>query len=371
MSSSTQRPLIAHILHRLDYGGLENGLVNLLNRFPDDLGRHAVICVTDYSDFSRRIERSEVEIFALHKKPGKDPAAYWRLLHLLRKLQPDLVHTRNPGVLDCAAVALMAGVKLRVHGYHGWDVDDLHGSNPRRRRLRRLLHPLVTRFVTVSNDIRRWLTDDEGIGSERVERIYNGVDTARFQPAETRIASPRLRIGTVGRLQTVKNQVLLIDALVCLREQGADLAGNLEVSLIGDGPERAGLEQRILADGLEQIVTITGWRDDIPATMQALDLFVLPSLNEGISNTVLEAMASGLPVVATAVGGNAELVQDGETGRLVTPQDPRALAAALSDYLDDREKLLRHGTAARARAVRLFSLDAMTAAYASFYRQLL
>ena len=372
MSGSRSAPLIAHILFRLDYGGLENGLVNLLNGLPDS-HRHAIICLTSYSSFRERISRPDIDVFALDKQPGKDPGAYLRLFQLLRRLRPAATHTRNPGVLDCAAVAALAGVPVRIQGYHGWDIDDLYGRNARRRRQRKLLHPFVTRFVSVSRDISDWLTRSEGIAANRVVQIYNGVDTGRFSPAPARNgeAGDRLTIGTVGRLQAVKNQQLLIDATARLLASHPALASRLTLRIIGDGPCRETLEARIGAAGLDGIAEIVGFRDDVPDQLRSLDLFVLPSRNEGISNTVLEAMASGLPVVATRVGGNPELVEDHHCGRLVSPDDPDDMAAALLRYVEDEALLARHGRAARDRAEARFSLAAMVAAYDGLYHDLL
>jgi sugar transferase (PEP-CTERM/EpsH1 system associated) len=364
-------PLIAHILHRLDYGGLENGVVNLINGLPPEMARHTVICMTDAADFRQRIRRPDVEVHQLHKRPGKDPAAYWRLWRLLRRLRPAVVHTRNTGVLDCQFIARLAGVGQRIHGYHGWDVGDLHGDNPRQQRLRRLLDPLVSRYVVVSRQIGAWLESSLGVDPDRIEQICNGVDTTRFSPAPDSGSRPRepLVVGTVGRLQAVKNQALLVEAFGRLLARRPELASRLRLVLGGDGPERSRLEAAIAAAGLGSQVVITGWRDDVPALLREFHVFVLPSLNEGISNTILEAMATGLPVVATDVGGNGELVEDGVTGFLVPSGDADALAGRLAAYADDPELLRAHGLAARRRAESEFSIRRMLERYENLYRR--
>ena len=365
--------LIAHVLFRLDYGGMENGLVNLLNRLPVGNYRHAVICLTDFTSFRDRINDPDIAVHAIAKQPGQDPRAYLRLRSLFRQIRPQIVHTRNTGVLDCAFVAAASGVPIRVHGYHGWDIDDLHGMRLKRRVFRRALHPFVTRFVTVSEDLRAWLVKNEGVAEHRIEQIYNGVDTDRFSPSDSPVqaADGRIRIGTVGRLQEVKNQALLVDAIGQLLRRRADLQRRIAVSLIGDGATRGALEARIAGQGLADVISITGFRDDIPAAMQGLDVFVLPSLNEGISNTILEAMAAGLPVIATRVGGNSELVRDGTSGALVSAENPAEMSDALERYCDDASLRARHGAHARALAEERFSLEAMAAAYDGLYRGLL
>ena len=130
-------PLIAHVIFRLDIGGLENGLVNLINHMPESRYRHAIICLQNYTDFRLRIRREDVPVFALNKAEGKDFHLYSQLWHLLRNIKPHIVHTRNLAALDCQFVAALAGVRARVHGEHGWDMMDLHGSNFKYNLLRR------------------------------------------------------------------------------------------------------------------------------------------------------------------------------------------------------------------------------------------
>lgn len=363
-------PLIAHVVHRLDYGGLENGLVNLVNGLPTQHFRHAVICMTAASDFRRRIRRPDVEVHELHKKPGKDPGTYLRLWRLLRRLRPAMVHTRNTGVIDCQIVAFLAGVPVRIHGYHGWDVDDLAGDDLRRNFLRRACDPFVHCYVAVSRQIGAWMSGSLGIRPERIRQIHNGVDTTRFRPADP-AGTANFVIGTVGRLQPVKNQALLIAACGHLSRTRPDLGDRFELRIVGDGPERDRLSAALAATGLAGRATITGWQDDVPGMLHGLSVFVLPSLNEGISNTVLEAMATGLPVIATAVGGNAELVQDEETGFLIPGGDAAALAERLARYLDSPALVSRHGSAGRLRAEREFSIARMVDDYDRLYGTLM
>ncbi len=140
---------------------------------------------------------------------------------------------------------------------------------------------------------------------------------------------------------------------------------------IGDGPLRTALQEQAQALGIAQRVHVLGRRDDVPALLSQLDIFVLTSRSEGMSNTILEAMATGLPVVATAVGGTPEMVLDGETGRLVPPDDPEALERALTPLLIDAAPRRRMGQQARRRVESRFSLPAMVQAYETLYEQLL
>lgn len=367
-------PLIAHIIHRLDYGGLENGLVNLINRMPPERYRHAIICLTDQNpEFRRRIQQPGVEVFALHKREGHDPGLYRRCWSLLRRLRPAIVHTRNLAALEMQLPAWLAGVKARVHGEHGWNEDPAL-INPRHHRLRRGLRPLVNHYIALSGEIASYLESQIGVAPERISQIINGVDSVRFHPGFDRsplpseFAPPGTRvIGAVGRLEHVKDQVNLARAFVHLAETMLGAHQRLRLVIIGEGSLRAEVESVLREAGLQDLAWLPGARDDVPALLRALHLFVLPSQAEGISNTILEAMACGLPVVATAVGGNAELVVADQTGQLVPANDPVALAKAIRIYLDHPEQIDLHGAAGRRRVEQQFSMEAMVGAYLNVY----
>ena len=372
-------PLIAHILHRLDYGGLENGLVNLINGLPADRFGHAVICLAGYSDFRLRLRRADVQVYSLNKRPGQDLPAYGRLWQLLRRLRPAAVHTRNAGTVDCAPVAWSAGVPIRIHGYHGWDVDDLHGDRPRRAVVRRLCARVITRHVTVSRHLAQWLQSTDGVRPEHISQIYNGVDTARFSAGESKAAplfppagtGSLFVIGTVSRLEAVKDPCTLALAFAELVGRQPAYRSRLRLAIVGDGSLRPEVLEIRVAGRCRDLAVITGWRDDIPELMRQMDVFVLPSINEGISNTILEAMACGLPIVATAVGGNSELVVDGENGALVPPASPAALADVLERYVHDAGLTAAQSRASRQRAEHEFSLGGMLGHYADLYTELL
>lgn len=371
-----QRPLIAHVIFRLDWGGLENGLVNLLNRMPEDRFRHAVICLTDYTDFSKRITRPDVELHALRKPPGNSPITHARMLRLLRKLRPAVVHTRNIAALEHQPVAALAGVPVRIQSEHGRNADDPDGNNWKYLTVRRALRPAVHHYVAVSHDLERYLIERIGVPTKRVTHICNGVDTERFHPADSvpgRIGpagfagTGDLIIGTVGRMDPVKDPMNLVRAFIIAAEMAPELAPRLRLAMVGDGPLRAEALRSLEAHGLAQQAWLPGALNTIPETLRALDLFVLPSLSEGISNTILEAMASGLPVLATAVGGNPELVTDGFTGALVPRADSGALARAIVDYARQPDVRREQARNARKEALARFSLQVMVDAYTQLY----
>jgi sugar transferase (PEP-CTERM/EpsH1 system associated) len=359
---------VAHVVHSLQVGGLENGVVNLVNGAGPGL-RHTVVCLTTAGPLRARL-RPEVEVFVLGKGRGHDVRAFVRLARLLRRLRPDIVHSRNWATFDAVLAARLARVPAVVHGEHGRDVSDPEGLHARRNRIRRVCAPLVDRFVTVSDDLRGWLVTRVGIPAGKVTRIHNGVDTARFAPADGLAERAGLGwagnaevIGTVGRLDPVKDQAGLVEAFARV----APAHPRAVLAIVGDGPCRAELERVVAAHGVGARVRLLAERSDVPEILRTMDVFVLPSIAEGISNTLLEAMATGLPLVATRVGGNPELVQDGVNGRLVPRRDRTALAGALAAYLDDPHLRAIHGKSSRQRALDVFALPRMLDAYADLY----
>lgn len=368
MSSPDTRPLVAHVIHRLATGGLENGVVNLVNHPLAEDYRHAVVCMTGATEFRRRIRRADVAVLELGKREGQDFRAYGRLWRLFRRLRPAIVHTRAWGTLEAQVYAALAGVPGRVHGEHGQSVTGPDGSRRRHRAIRRAIDPLISRYVAVSGDLARWLSGLVASPETRVTRIYNGVDTARFFPAPQRAAGQdAFVIGTVGRMQPVKDQLTLVRGWLCLRRRAPDVFARTRLVLVGDGPLREPAERLVGAEGCAAAAWFAGERGDVPELMRGMDLFVLPSLAEGTCNTVLEAMASGLPVVATHVGGNPELVAEGRTGLLVPAADPEAMAAAMEFYARNPAARRAHGEAGRREVETRFSLNAMARAYMSLY----
>ena len=359
---------IAHIVFSFDVGGLENGIVNLLNHLPRQHYRHSIICLHGYNpDFFARINNANVEIFDLDKQSGKDISYLYRLWKLLRQLQPDQVHSRNLTTLECQLAAWLAGVPQRIHGEHGWDsVDAKTASKP--RRLRKLFKPLIHRYIALSGEGQSYLTEAVGVSAKRISRICNGVDTDRFYPRETTNSHATVQIGTVGRLSAVKNQQLVIDSCAELLSQRPELRTKLRFYIIGDGPDYSRLRARIEELQLNDCCTLTGNRNDIPVAMRELDIYIQPSKAEGISNTILEAMASGLPVIATEVGGARELVADRVNGQIIPSEDIEQLVKALERYLDNPDLRLKQGQASRQRALQQFSIKVMTDLYGRVYR---
>ena len=347
-------PLVLHVVYRFDTGGLENGVVNLINHMPADAYRHAVVALTEVVPaFASRIRRSDVEFISLHKPPGHGARLYPQLVRLMRRLQPAIVHTRNLAALECQVPAWWAGVPGRLHGEHGRDIEDLDGSSRRHQWMRRAYSPFVQRYVALSRDLGGYLTDRCGISASRVEQVYNGVDTVLFTPATG--ARPAIAgcpfeaashwlVGTVGRMQTVKDQPLLARAFAAALAQQPALRDRMRLVMVGSGPLREECRAILTQAGLAELAWLPGERADVPDVMRGLDCFVLPSRAEGISNTILEAMASGLPIVSTRVVGVVDCLEHERDALLVEAKDAVGLANAIARLLDDeplRQRLAR------------------------------
>ncbi len=370
------RPLVVHVLHRFDVGGLENGVVNLINRMAPERFRHAVVALTEVTDFKRRVKRDDVRFIAIKKPPGQGLWQAPLMYRILREMQPAIVHTRNLAALEMALPAAWARVPVRIHGEHGWDTSDPDGSSRKFRLVRRLYKPFVHRYVALSRHLERYLIDHVGVDAGRVSQVYNGVDTQRFRPAsgarEVIAGSPFSEpqawfIGTVGRLQEIKDQVLLARAFVRVLEMAPAARQRMRLVIAGEGPLRAPVQQVLRDGGAEHLAWLAGARDDVPEFLRGLDTFVLPSRAEGISNTILEAMATALPIIATNVGGNAELLEDQVTGRLVPARTVDTMASALLDDFESPVRAALRGKNARIAVEKRFSLETMVAAYSELY----
>jgi sugar transferase (PEP-CTERM/EpsH1 system associated) len=267
-----------------------------------------------------------------------------------------------------------------VHGEHGRDVEDPDGLSRKYQWVRRIYSPFVTRYIALSTDLEDYLRGRVGIAPQRIEQIYNGVDTQRFHPPGDGRAmirgcpfqDPSLwLVGSVGRLVGMKDPVNLARAFLHALELHPQARQRMRLVVVGDGALRAEFEQLLRDAGALDLAWFAGDRRDVSDIMRGLDCFVLPSLVEGISNAILEAMASGLPVIATCVGGNAELIEVGMTGKVVPRADHAALAAEIVAYFAEPAIARQHGGAGRARVERGFSLDRMVERYDVLYSNIL
>ncbi|WP_019674621.1 TIGR03088 family PEP-CTERM/XrtA system glycosyltransferase [Arsukibacterium perlucidum] len=372
---------ICHVLWSFRTGGLENGVVNLINQLDPAEFRHSIICLADYDQaFFSRIQRDNVQIFCLNKSPGHDVGSFWRCFRLLRQLKPDICHSRNLAAMEYQLAALLARVPLRVHGEHGWDLTDLAGQNKKYVFLKQLFKSIIHRYICLSQEGRNYLQNVVGVPADRLSQICNGVDTRRFTPTKQPqsvlpgqlVLANKIIFGSVGRIADVKNQQLLVAAYIELCQQDTAFKNATALVIIGDGPARSQLQQQLATAGLNEQCWLPGDRSDIASILPELSVFVLPSLAEGISNTILEAMACGLPVIASNVGGNAELVNAGplaaaQTGWLFASNNKLQLQQLMLQCQQAPAAWSKLAENARAAAEQKFSLDTMVGGYRQLY----
>lgn len=366
-------PLVVHLLYRFDFGGMERLVSECVNRIPAGRYRHAIICLEGYTDFSRSISASGVVIHSLDKAPGIGLGSHLQVYRLLRELRPTVLHTYNVAGIEYALAGALARVPVRVHAEHGRHAGDIAGTNRRHNQLRRAMRPFIDMFVTVSRDLNEWLADVIAVPASKNRMIMNGVDTERYRPPPVPASQPAMEgglfvIGVVCRVTEIKNPHGLIDAFLRLRQLcDARDAGRLRLNIVGEGDQLPSVRQRVQDQGLADVITVTGARSDVAEIMHGLSLFVLPSLSEGTPVALLEAMASGLPVVATPVGGVPDLVLDGVTGTLVPVRDAEALAQAMLAYVRDPQGAREQGARGRERVQQHFSIQAMVGNYIDVY----
>jgi sugar transferase (PEP-CTERM/EpsH1 system associated) len=359
----TKRIHIQHVLLSLQPGGLENGVVNVINGLDGDRFRSSVTCLQEAGPFAARIRQPGVDVHTLGLRPGNDPTLPLRLARLFRRTGTDIVHTRNAEAFFYGfAGAKLGRVKSLIHSEHGRVLPD----TPRRMRLQKELMRFTDSAFCVSWQLQRDLVKHLGVPSQRLGVIYNGVDVTRSANAERALARAvfgagqgEVVIGSVGRLVPVKNYGLLVRAFSRLSGAPARLV------FIGDGPERQKLEALAAERGAN--VKFLGHREDVAELLPGMDIFVLPSFSEGMSNTLLEAMAARVAVVASDVGGNHEIVRDGVSGLLFPNDDEDALLERLTSLSHDSERRAEFGRAANERVVRDFGMRTMIRNYEDLY----
>ena len=371
MSRSDARTHIVHIVNRLGVGGMENVVIQLVNDLPPERFRHSIIAITDVlPEVAARIRHADVGLYALEKTPGQ---AFWRYPHmyrLLRRLRPDVWHGCNLAALEFAPLSWLAGVKWRIHAEHGLEMEELRGRQPAYRWLRRLYRGCVHIYVAVSAPIAAYLQQTIGIPPARLRLIGNGVDLQRFRPWRAGDVAPEgypfskgqhWVVGTVGRQEPIKNPLLLVDTFIDLVHAAQPGSEQLRLAMIGEGSLHDEIDRRMRAAGLRERLWLPGNRHDVDAILRCLDCFVLPSLSEGTSCTLQEALASALPVIATDVGGNRATL--GDAGRLIPSQDRAALLAALQACRHDPAA----AQAARAHAEQAHDLKTTLQTYAELF----
>lgn len=296
--------------------------------------------------------------------PRQDALGLLELVRLFRRVRPQIVHANSSkaGFLGRLA-AVAAGVPVRVFTAHGWAFKAHDGlAAAAYLWADRLMSPLTTTTICVAESELRAGLRARTCRAARTVVIRNGVALGPPPPRRPKRPGAPVELLSVGRLRAPKDFTTLVRAVAALAP------GSVRLRIAGDGPDRAEVADEVAQLGLDGAVELLGARDDVADLLAGADAFVLSTDSEGLPMSVLEAMAAGLPVVASAVGGVPELVRDGETGALVPPRDPNALAAAIAGLAADADLRARLGDAARRRAEREFALPTFQRAHLDVYR---
>jgi glycosyltransferase involved in cell wall biosynthesis len=357
-----------HVVLSLDPGGTERLVIEICKRLSPAV-RSMVCCLDHAGAWAAELTPYDIPVKALGRLAGFDHRLPAALAAAARANHIDLLHCHHytPFVYGQLAALVTGGLPV-IFTEHGRLSDD--GPSLKRRMVNPLLGRLPSAIFAVSEDLRRHMVA-EGLPAQRVRVIHNGVEAAGPpQAADRRAARQRLGIGhdrfvigAVGRFDPVKDFETLLDGFAASRrlQPGATLV------LVGDGPERPRIEARIASLGLQETVLLLGYRADVRRILPAFDVFANSSTHEGVSLTILEAMAAALPVVATRVGGTPEVVRSGETGLLVPGRTSSAFAEAFGTLAADPDRRQAFGAAGRVRMQRHFSFASMAAGYLDAY----
>ena len=362
------RPRVAQLVLTLCPGGAERLAIELSRRLADRFGM-MVICLEEPGALAETLQTNGIDVLAMRRRQGFRPSLAKTIASLTRAHGIDVLHCQQYSPYVYGSLARLLRPSLRViyteHGRLGDDPPSL-----KRKLINPLLAPLPDGIYAVSDDLRRHMLA-EGFPASRVGVIANGIDVgdvpgemARINArAELLIPPDGVVFGTAARLDPVKDLGTLIDAFAKVRWEvrGARLL------ILGDGPERDELVRRARIQRVSESVLFAGYRADVRALLPACDVYVNSSVSEGISLTILEAMATKLAVIATNVGGTPEVVSDGHNGVLVPARDSNVLARAMLALARDdsrRQRLAAHG---RETVEQRFTLDRMIDDYASAY----
>lgn len=365
---------VMHVIEDLENGGAERVLINLVVGLPAQFFHTMVCCLAKKGRMAAELEERGMRVITLHKRPGVDVGLLWRLQKLLRAQQIDILHTH---VFTANLWGRLAGILAQVPVLITHEHSTFTIADQTRQRIEQQLARKTTRIISVSEQLRRGLIETGGLPADKIITIHNGLrlpvsvneatrkalqrelDLSRFSPL----------IGSIGRQEVRKNYPLLLEAMPKILEHYPQ-AGLL---LVGEGPETSHLKQLAQANGLAGHVIFAGHRQEIYELLSFMTVFCLPSQTEGISMAILEAMAAKVPVVATRVGGNPEIIADDRYGVLVPANDTHALATALLETLNDREAACTRAQAGEKFVLENFSeqqmIQRITTLYLTAYAQ--
>ncbi len=362
--SSSNKINILFVILSLEIGGMEQVVADLIRNLNLERFTPVVACLESRGPIGAEMDKLGVAVVQVGRMTPLLSFAYpGKLMKVMRDYRIDVVHVQSGCWHKAALAARLCGIGNVIYTEHGRIFPDSRAV----MILDRIYAPLTRHVVAVSQNLARYMCSEVGIPAGKISVIINGIDVERFRSARVpSTTAGNIRIGIIARLAPVKDIATLLRAMAVVRRRKSLVS----LSIVGDGPERDALESLANELGLSAVVTFHGFRRDIPSALKDMDIFVLSSLSEGTSITLLEAMASGKPLVVTNVGGNPAIVEQGVNGFLVPAGDPDSLAQALLKLADDA-RLRQSMAAANIRKVtERYSIQSMARQYEALYREI-
>jgi len=372
-SVGPEKIVVMHVLYSFGIGGLEACIAELINRMNPDRFSHHLCLLSDQMACMGKIWKPEgIQCHVVRRRFQHDPTLFLRLCALMMRVRPDIVATYNWGAIEAVIAARLSGIRRVIHSEHGFDIDEIYQQKRRRVLARRLILNACEKVIVVSKQLQNWLIDKVKVEPDRVVFIPNGCDLQRFRKPECQSLRESLNIsgtdtviGAVGTLKELKDPKTLILAFAKV----AKSRGGLKLLFVGDGSQRHELEALANREGVSESVIFVGSVQDPAPYFSLMAIYVLASLYENLPMALLEAMAMGLPIIATDVGDVREALGDGEAGLLIRPQDVEGLRNALDQYVIHPEIARKKGKCAASRVVRLYSLATIIRRYEAVYMQ--
>ncbi len=369
----SSKPVVCQVLHSLHVGGAELLARDFARQSQEDVTT-VFACLDEVGSLGEELRSEGYTVQLIGRRDGFDYQASRRLARLWRSSRVSVVHAHQYAPFFYSALGRLPGGRPSIiFTEHGRAFPDFR--RPKRIAANHLLLRRCDRVIAVGDHVRQALIENEGIAADRVDVIYNGIDVGKYQASQTIRATSRRSLGLseqevvvlqVARLNPLKDHATALRAMARLRSSHP----HVRLFIVGDGEERPAIQQLISQLELANTVHLLGVRSDVDQLLPAADIFLLSSVSEGIPLTIIEAMATGLPCVATNVGGVAEVIVAGKTGLLATAGDDAVIAGHLASLADSSELRHQYGVAGRQRAHDLFDARQMHARYQQLYREL-
>ncbi len=365
---------VMQVLHTLEVGGAEKLAFDISRNF-DDQFKFSFLCLDSLGELTPSVKQHGMDVFCLNRQSGFDLSLVKKFSRIIKEHHVDIIHAHQYTPYFYSVIsALFTNRRPKVifteHGRHQPDKVRI-----KRVIFNRVFQPFTSLCTGVSAFSKDSLVQFEKIPASKIDLIYNGVDLKNFPikydknmiREELGFNKNDILVGIIARLDPIKDHTTLLDAVSLLKKESI----KLKLIIVGDGPEKSLLTDKVNLLDLKDEIVFMGTRDDVPKILLALDIFVLPSIMEAMSVTLLEAMSASLPVVATGVGGNKELIVNDISGKLVPVGDAKSLATAIKSLLTNPDSAQKLGTEARKSVEKNFSFNKMIENYKNAYLKVL